>query len=131
MKLDITEKNMSARIYTNVKDEENILLKLTPLFLKNIVMRFVFKLFGERKSTLSISNLGAVRLPDGMEKYVERFDVVLSVQSDAPYNAGVISFGENLNINIIRDIKEPRLETALYKVLREEGIHVKLESNEH
>lgn len=131
MKLDITEKNMSARIYTNVKDEENMLLKLTPLFLKNIVMRFVFKLFGERKSTLSISNLGAVRLPDEMEKYVERFDVVLSVQSDAPYNAGVISFGENLNINIIRDIKEPRLETALYKVLREEGIHVKLESNEH
>lgn len=130
MKLDITKKNMSARIYTNVKDEENRLLKLTPLFLKNIVMRFVFKLFGERKSTLSISNLGAVRLPDGMADYIERFDFVLSVQSDAPYNAGVISFGDKLHISIIRDIKEPRLETALYKVLREEGIHVKLESNE-
>ncbi len=130
MKLDITKKNMSARIYTNVKDEENILLKLTPLFLKNIVMRFVFKLFGERKSTLSISNLGVVKLPEGMPDYVERFDVVLSVQSDAPYNAGVISFGDKLHISLIRDIKEPRLETALYKVLREEGIHVKLESNE-
>ncbi len=130
MKLDITKKNMSARIYTNVKDEENRLLKLTPLFLKNIVMRFVFKLFGERKSTLSISNLGVVKLPDGMAEYIDRFDFVLSVQSDAPYNAGVISFADKLHLSLIRDIKEPRLETALYKVLREEGIHVKLESNE-
>ena len=130
MKLDITKKNMSARIYTNVKDEENRLLKLTPLFLKNIVMRLVFKIFGERKSTLSISNLGVVKLPDGMAEYIERFDFVLSVQSDAPYNSGVISFGDKLHISLIRDIKEPRLETALYRVLRDEGIHVKLESNE-
>ena len=121
---------MSARIYTNVKDEENRLLQLTPLFLKNIVMRMVFKLFGERKSTLSISNLGVVKLPDGMAEYIERFDFVLSVQSDAPYNSGVISFGDKLHISLIRDIKEPRLETALYHVLRDEGIHVKLESNE-
>ena len=131
MKLEITKKNMRARIYTNVKDEENMLLKLAPLFLKNIVMKIVFRLFGEKKSTLSLSNLGAVKLPEGMAEYIERFDFVLSVQSDAPYNAGVISFGDSLNISLIRDIKEPRLETALYHVLREEGIHVKLESNEH
>ena len=130
MKLDITKKNMSARIYTNVKDEENMLLKLAPLFLKNIVMKIVFRLFGEKKSTLSLSNLGVVRLPDGMAEYIERFDFVLSVQSDAPYNAGVISFGDSMNISLIRDIVEPRLETELWRVLTEEGIHVKLESNE-
>jgi hypothetical protein len=129
MKLDITKKNMSARIYTNVKDEENTLLKLTPLFLKNFVMRIVFKLFGEKKSTLSISNLGLVKLPEGMSEYIDYFDFVLSVQSDAPYNASIISFGDEMRMSIIRDIKEPRLETALFKVLREEGIHVKLESN--
>ena len=131
MKLDITKKNMSARIYTNVKDEESMLLKIAPLFLKNLVMRFVFRLFGEKKSTLSLSNLGVVKLPEGMAEYIERFDFVLSVQSDAPYNAGIISFGDMLHLSIIRDIVEPRLETALYNVLREEGIHVKLESNEH
>ena len=130
MKLEITKKNMSARIYTNVKDEENMLLKLAPLFLKNIVMKIVFRLVGEKKSTLSLSNLGMVKLPEGMGDYIERFDFVLSVQSDAPYNAGIISYGDMLNINIIRDIVEPRLEIALYNVLRDEGIHVKLESNE-
>ena len=130
MALDITEKNMSARIYTNVKDEQNMLLKLTPLFLKNLVMKLVFMAVGEKKSTLSVSNLGAVKIPDELSRFVERFDFVLSVQSSAPYNAGLISYRDKLYLNIIRNIKEPRLEMALYRVLRAAGIHVKVESND-
>ena len=130
MALDITEKSMSAKIYTNVKDEQNLLLKLTPLFLKNLVMKTVFFIFGEKKSTLTMSNLGAVKLPEAMKPYVERFDFVLSVQSNAPYNAGVISFGDSLYLNVIRNIKEPRLEAAFYRVLRDAGIGVKVESND-
>ena len=130
MALDITEKNMSARIYTNVKDEERMILKLTPLFLKNIVMKTIFMLVGEKKSTLSISNLGLVKLPEPMKKYVERLDFILSVQSNAPYNAGIISYGDKLNLSIIRNIKKPRLEYALYNVLKEHGIHTKVESND-
>ena len=130
MCLENTAKNMSARIYPNVRDEQNIFLKIAPLFLKNLVMRLVFLMVGERKSTLSLSNLGVVNLPEGMAEYIDRFDFVLSVQSTAPYNAGIISFGDSLNINIIRNIKEPRLEMALYRVFREIGIHVKVESND-
>ena len=130
MALDISEKNMSARIYTNVKDEERLILKLTPLFIKNVVMRAVFLLFGEKKSTLTMSNLGLVKLPSPMDEYVDRIDFVLSVQSNAPYNAGVVSYNGKLNVNLIRNIKEPRLEKALHKVLKECGIHVKVESNQ-
>jgi len=129
MCLDISEKNMSARIYTNVRDEERMLLKLTPLLLKNLVMKIVFMLTGEKKSVLSMSNLGAVKLPEPMQEYVDRLDFVLSVQSTAPYNAGIISYKNNLNLSIIRNIKEPRLERALYRVFKENGIHVKVESN--
>ena len=130
MCLEITPKNMSAIIKTNVKDEENILLKLTPLFLKNIVMKAVFTMCGEKKSMLTVSNLGVVKLPDAMREYIERFDFVLSVQSKAPYNVGVITYGDVAYLNIIRNIKEPRLESSLYAVLRGEGISVKVESNQ-
>ncbi len=131
MALELTEKNMSAMIYTNVKDEENMLLRLAPLFLKNIVMKLFFVLFGEKKSTLSLSNLGRVTLPDEMAGYVERFDFTLGTQSSAPYNAGMVSYDGNLNLNVIRNIKEPRLEMALYRILRDEcKVHVKVESNE-
>lgn len=130
MALDITAKNMSARIYTNVHDEERLALKLTPLFLKNIVMKIVFMLVGEKKSALSISNLGLVKLPSPMNEYVDRLDFVLSVQSTAPYNASLISYNGTLNLSIIRNIKEPRLERELYRVMKENNIHVKVESND-
>ena len=129
MGLEITPKNMAARIKTNVKDEENILLKLTPLFLKNVVMKAVFMMCGEKKSMLTLSNLGAVKIPDEMREYIDRMDFVLSVQSDAPYNAGIISYGDKAYLSIIRNIKEPRLESALYRELRREGISVMAESN--
>ena len=124
MALDITEKNMSARI------EERLALKLTPLFLKNIVMKTIFMLVGEKKSTLSISNLGLIKLPEIMKEYVERLDFVLSVQSTAPYNASMLSYNDSLNLSLIRNIKEPRLERALYEVFKENNIHVKVESND-
>lgn len=130
MALDITKKNLSARIYTNVRDEERMILKLTPLFLKNIVMKIIFMLVGEKKSILSLSNLGLVKLPDPMNDYIDRFDFVLSVQSTAPYNASLISYKDSLNLSIIRNIKEARLEKALHRVFRDLGIHDKVESNE-
>ena len=129
MKLDVTKKNMSAMIYTNVKDEQMMLLKLTPLFLKNIVMKTVFNLVGERKSALSLSSIGIVNIPDVMQKYVQHFDFVLGTQSTAPYNAGMISYSGETRLNMIRNIKEPKLERALYEVLRENGVKVKVESN--
>ncbi len=129
MLVELNDKNISAMVRTNVKDEENMLLKLMPLFIKNVAMKLVFNLVGERKSTLSLSNLGVVKLPEIMEDYIERFDFVLGVQAHAPYNSGLLSYKGKAYLNFIRNIKEPRLEFELYRVLREEGIKVKVESN--
>ncbi len=130
MALEINPKNISAMVKTNVKDEENLFLKLMPLFVKNIAMKLVFNLVGERKSTLTLSNLGLVKLPSEMDNYIERFDFTLGVQAHAPYNSGFISYKDKSYLNIIRNIKEPRLELSLYMVLRELGIKVKVESNQ-
>ncbi len=129
MKLQITEKNMASLIATNVKDEKNKFLKVTPLFLKNIVMKMVFDAVGERKSCFSFSNLGVADLPDEFTRYVKRMDFVIGVQASAPYNTSAITYGGNLYLNIIRNMEDPVLENALYGVLKELGIPHKVESN--
>ena len=130
MGLDVTPQQMSAKIATNVSSERILAVKLMPLFIKNIVMKAVFDAVGERKSCLSISNLGKVELPDIMIPYVERMDVILGVQSTKPNNCGVLSYGDTLYVNFIRNIKEPDLEYAFYRVLRDQGIPVTVESNQ-
>ena len=131
MGLEVTPKFMSSMIATNVESERNLLVRIMPLFLKNAVMKLVFKLVGERKSCLSLSNLGAVKLPREMHLYVERFDFILGVQATVPYNVGVISWKDTLYINFIRNIREPELEYQFHRVLQELGIPVTVQSNSY
>lgn len=129
MGLEVNPKHMSMKIATNVASERILAVKLMPLFLKNIVMKAVFNAVGERKSCLSLSNLGKVSLPAEMMSYVERMDFILGAQATAPHNCGVLSFGDTLYINFIRNIKESELESHFYEVLRDLGLPVTVESN--
>lgn len=129
MALDVTPKQMSARIATNVKSEQVFLLKITPLFIKNLVMKAVFLAVGERKSCLCLSNLGQVTLPREMESYVERLDFILSSQAMSPHNCGVLSYKDTLYVNFTRNIVEPNLEREFFLVLREMGLPVEVQSN--
>lgn len=129
MKLTITEKEMRSRITTNVNSEKSLLIKVMPLFIKNIAMKAVYNAVGERKSCLSLSNLGNVQLPEGMKKYVKRMDFVLGAQATTSYNCGMLSYDGTLYINFLRKCSEPILESAFYEVLREQGIKILVESN--
>lgn len=127
--LEVNPRFMSSMIATNIGSERNPFVRIMPLFVKNAVMKLVFHAVGERKSCLSLSNLGAVRVPREMEPYIERFDFILGVQATAPYNCGVLSYGDSLYINFIRNIREPMLEAEFYRVLRELGLSVTVQSN--
>lgn len=129
MGAEFTKKHMSSVIATNVNDEKNPLLRIVPLPIKNMVMKAVFNSVGEKKSCLTLSNIGQVKLPDIMNDYVERFDFILGVQSSSPYNCGMLSFGDTLYINFIRNTKNADLERHFYMTLREFGINPTVESN--
>lgn len=129
MGLEVTAKHMSTVIATNVRDEQNMAVRLIPLPIKNLVMKAIFDAVGEKKSCLSLSNLGQVQLPDVMKPYIERMDFVLGVQADAPYNCGVLSYGGTVYINFIRNIRQPELERHFHAVLRDMGLPVTVESN--
>ena len=129
MGLEVTAKHMAGVIATNVNDEKNLAVRLIPLPLKNAVMKAIFDTVGERKSCLSMSNLGQVKVPQIMESYIDRFDFVLGVQAAAPYNCGVISYQDTIYINFIRNIRNPELERHFFRILREMGMQVTVESN--
>ncbi len=129
MGLEVTAKHMSTVIATNVRDEQNLAVRMIPLPIKNIVMKAIFDTVGEIKSCLSLSNLGVVTLPEEMRPYVRRVDFVLGVQANAPYNCGVVSYDGVMYINFIRNIRQPELERHFHRVLRDMGIPVLVESN--
>ncbi len=129
MGLEITPRKLGKMIAANVNSERSLFVKLMPLFVKNLVMKVVYLAVGERKYCLCLSNLGAVRLPEAMKDYVNRMDFVLGVQSTAPYNCGVVSYGDSLYVNFIRNTREPQLEAAFFKTIQDLGLTAEVASN--
>ena len=128
--LDLDPKRMSTKIAVNVSSEQMLAVRLMPLPIKDLVMKAVFNAVGERKSCLSLSNLGRVELPEEMLPYVDRMDFILGTQATRPHNCGVLTYDGKSCMNFIRDILEPDLEAAFFRVLRDMGIEVQVQSNQ-
>ena len=129
LKIEIIYKYMSKMIAANVSSERLMAVKLMPLFVKNIIMKIIFDTVGEKKSCLSLSNLGRVTLPEVMMPYVKRMDFILGVQATAPYNCGALSYGDTLYVNFIRNIRQPDLERHFYRVLQSLQLPVQVQGN--
>ncbi len=129
MALENTEKQMNSKFSTNVRSESSPLIRAVPLFVKNIAMRAVFEKVGDRKTATTLSNLGNIKLPEAMAKYVERIDFLVGPLSRNRIVCGAVSYNNTLCINFVRTIKEPKLEREFFTLLIKEGVHVKIESN--
>ena len=92
-------------------------------------MKAVFNLFGERKSSITISNLGAVQIPDEMKQFVTRFDFILGEQAVCSNACSVLSYNGKLNISFLRTVKESEVERDFFCFLRKLGLGIKVESN--
>lgn len=130
MGFGITKKEMTARMTKNVNSEKAFVLRIMPLFIKNIAMKMVYNAVGEKKACLDISNLGIVELPDIMENYVDRFDFIIGPLPETPYNCAVITYKGKVNISFARSVRKPELELAFFQQLRDLGVKVKVESNQ-
>lgn len=129
MRSKVTEKLLNAKMSTNVRAENLKIMRLTPLPLKNVAMKYAFSRMGDRKSTTTISNLGVVRLPDEMSRFVQRMDFILGPLSRNKVVCGALSYNGVLALNFVRTIKESVLEREFLRFLVKLGIPVKVESN--
>ena len=130
MGLENNARTMQAKFAANVASERSPILRVMPLFIKNIAMKAVFDTVGECKSCLCLSNLGVVQLPEVMTPYVTRMDFIIGVQAKAPHDCGVLTWGNTVYINCIRSIRESELELRFYQVLHELGLPVRVESDQ-
>lgn len=129
MGLELTANRMRARITTNVNDEKSFIVKIMPLFIKNAVMKGVFNAVGEKKCSLTMSNLGVVKVPEELAKHIERMDFTINVPATSHHNSAVISYEKKIYISFVRNSCEPELERRFHEILRDMGLRMKVESN--
>jgi len=130
MAMEVTKKLLNVKITTNVRSERNTVLRLTPLFIKNMALKYVYSQVGDVLSSTTISNLGVSKLPEEMAKYVRRMDFILGPLADNRVCCAALTYNGRLRINFTRTISEPWLEREFFTRLVKLGIPVKVESNQ-
>lgn len=113
----------------NVQTEKNIIMRIAPLVLKNIVLRTGFSLYGERITTSTLSNAGNVDLPESIAYMVERFDFIIGAPKQNAFNCAVISFNDTISISFSSIISENIVLKKIVDFLVGHGIDVKIEAN--
>lgn len=94
----------------NVRTQANPLFRAIPLGLKSFAMKTAYRYFGESNSSITVTNLGNVTLPEEMNRHVRDIRVFLTPRTRSPYNCGVLAFGGKLHIIISRYAEELELE---------------------
>ena len=130
MKAGLTEKSVVKGFSANVNTERNLFLRMTPLFLKIPVMTFVYSLSGDKQCTSAFSNLGRVRLPDSMRKFVRYYTCNTMPSSLSPVSLTAIGYDDEMCMSFTSRIREREIERMYFTALVRAGIRVRIESND-
>ncbi|MCX7774345.1 MAG: hypothetical protein N2376_14680 [Clostridia bacterium] len=123
------EKSISRYLSRNVGGQRSWAVRIVPMFLKRFLMPFLYTRMGEGLCSGTLSNVGLVKLPEGMAREVERVDFILGTNPINKTQCAVSSYGDKLVINFGRIIAETDVERLFFTRLIKMGIPVKMETN--
>ena len=129
MKYYINEKFLRGDITTNAATQRNPVIRVVPLFIKDFVVRTFYTKVQDKNSSAGLTNMGALKVPEDMKPYIERFDIYMGQPFSSRTNCAIISFEDTLTINFASSIAETDVECNFFRKLVQDGIHVKIESN--
>lgn len=120
---------LRAEINTNLSVQQNLFVRMIPLFIKDIVVRNAYRRVSDRQSSAGMTNLGIVKLPEKMKPYVERFEVLMGQPFSNRTNVAIATYNNLLTITFTSSIVETEIERRFFRELVNAGIPVKIESN--
>ena len=129
MRLRLNKKYLNAVLSANVGNQKNRFTRIAPLFIKNIVMDIAYRLYGESRYSVALSNLGVMKTPPSMAPFVERFDFIMGPPRTNLHGATAVSYKDILYVTISSVVEETDAERLLFTELVKRGISVKIESN--
>lgn len=129
LRLARDEKKINATISKHVRIEKNPALKLMPLVVKNVALAVATMVGAEQTTTVYLSNLGEITLPEEMVPFVEKALFVPCAGMRTAARCGVVSFNDKLVFTMANSFKENDIEREFFTTLVKMGVHVKIQSN--
>jgi NRPS condensation-like uncharacterized protein len=130
MQIYYTEKNISRYITRNVKNERILFVRALPLYIKNLIMPYIYVKFGEKGYTTSVSNLGLVVLPEEIQPYVDAIEFYPAPSEVNKIKMCLCSYKDHCYISFGKTVNSTEIEKYFFRNLRKLGVPIKIETNQ-
>lgn len=125
----VTKDRLHRMVSQNVHEEKMLITKIAPNLLKTPVMKICYNMFGDRKYTSTLTNIGFMKLPDSLEKFVDRFDCVLG--GGVGLNAlgcAVVGFKNKLTVSISSTTTDTSVQNCFFDTMVKDGAVISFDS---
>lgn len=127
----LSKESIAANINKNVGFEKNPFIRMTPLFVKNLVVSSSYKNYGEGSYTMVLSNLRTAKFPKAMEAHIKQVYYALGVSDMNPMNCVVVSYQDKMVFTFARGIRETGIVRRFFEHFSKElGMRVEIRGNE-
>lgn len=124
----INRENLEKLFAYNVSNEKNFILRAVPLFVKNIVMKYVYHT-SALANTTTVTNIGKIQIKEEYQNYIENFYAFLSMSKGQNIKGTICSYQDTLVFTISSNLSDTSIQRSFFRKLAEEGISVKIETN--
>ncbi|MBR4462446.1 MAG: hypothetical protein IKS51_07715 [Erysipelotrichaceae bacterium] len=132
MKQQILEKGREEIMNQMMATTENLIKALfhVPIFLKIPVAQIAYGYLGNSIIASCLSNLGQIKVPEGMEPYISHYDFLLVPARPNRATSTLVSFRDRIRLTITKATVDTKYEEEVYRILKEDGLHIRLEGSE-
>lgn len=111
------EKLASMSSY-NVRTQNGWYFRYLPWKMKAMLMRIGYRFFGESNSSLTLTNLGNIRLPEEIAPHVADMQLFMTPRAGVPYGCTVLSLDDHITITLSKFTDDTELEDLFFGALK-------------
>lgn len=128
LKSQIQKENLEELFSVSVSNQKNKFLRMVPLVIKNLVMRFVFNRSALAHTT-TITNVGFVQIDSIYEPYVKMFRSFIAMSKGQSLKGTINSYQDTLVFTFSSIFADTSVQKEFFRKIAEDGVTVQIETN--
>lgn len=125
LKENLTPEKLSGSLNAYSAVEHNFFAKITPLRLKDVFLRYAYQL-SMLQSTATVSNIGIVKMPPALDKYIRAFDIYTGTNK---LQMCLCTYNGILSINFSTPLVSTDIQRRFFRKLTALGVEAEVFSN--
>ncbi len=124
----INKEHLEDLFSYSVSNQKNNLLRIVPLPLKNIVMRYVYNQ-SALANTTTITNVGQVEVEPLYEPYINMIRSFIPMSKGQSIKGTINSYKDTLVLTFSSTLSDTSVQRGYFRKMAEDGINVRVETN--